>query len=330
VEGAIMGALAHALPGEVCGEIKGTANHVYIGGKNPRKPGSYFLYYEYPHGGTGAFLEGDGNNAVSEYSLGDIGSIQPVEAIENEFPLYVERCEIRVDSGGDGRTRGGLGLRRDIRLLEKRGTFSVLSDKNVIPPYGVFGGYSSAPNHFIVIRNSQEIQPSPFPGKVTGFELQEGDIVVECSAGGGGYGDPIERDPLIVLKDVQEEYITLEKAVKRYGVVIEKGEIHWKETEKLRLKMKKDRFFFQVGVLEGEELDKGRRIVEIGYDAAKKIGVSEGDLLEFVNPHGAPLRVWARIPLDLKGFSSRIGHLGMRLLKIQPGDRMELRRIKEV
>jgi len=325
-----MGAMAKALPGEVCGEVKGTVNHIYIGGTNPRKSDSYFVYYEFPAGGTGAFLEGDGNNAVKEYSSGDFGSIQPVEAIENEFPLYVERCELRVDSGGDGRTRGGLGLRRDIRLLNKRGTFSVLSDKNVIPPYGVFGGYSGAPNRFTVIRNGQEIEPSPFPGKVTGFELQEGDIVVERSSGGGGYGDPLERNPLIVLNDVREEYLTQEKAKKRYGVVIVKGEIHWEETEKLRMKMRKDRFFSQVSPLEGEELEKGRRIMEIGPEAAKRLGVSNEDLLECVNLQGASLRVWARICTDLEGSLSRIGRLGLKLLKVQPGEQVELRRIEGI
>jgi N-methylhydantoinase B len=324
-----MGAMANALPGEVCGEVKGTVNHTYIGGVNPRKPDGYFVYYEFPSGGTGAFLEGDGNNAVSEYSVGDFGTIQPVEAIENEFPLSVERCEIRVDSGGDGKTRGGFGMRRDVRLLSSRATFSVLSDKNIVAPYGVFGGFSGAPNRFTVIRNGQEIEPSPLPGKISGFELLEGDIVVERTSGGGGYGDPLERDPMSVLNDVREEYLTLETAEKRYGVVIDKGEIKWEETQRLRQKMKEERLFVQVSALE-YELVNGRRIVEMGSETAKRIGVSDGDLFECVNPHGAPLRGWARICPDLDGSVCRIGRIGLKLLKLRPGDKAELRRLRGV
>jgi len=327
VEGAIMGAMGPALPEEVCGEVKGTVNHVIIGGTRPRQADSQYVYYEFPSGGTGAFLEGDGNNAVKEYSSGDFGSIQPVEAIENEFPLFVERCELRVDSGGDGRTRGGLGLRRDIRLLGRKATLSVLSDKNVIPPYGVFGGYSGAPNRFTVIRNGELVEPSQFPGKVSGFELQEGDVVVERSSGGGGYGDPLERDPRLVLDDVREECLSMEKAGRNYGVVIEGGEIDREETDRRRLGMKKERLFLQAGILEGEELEHGRRIVELNPDAARRIGVADGDLLECVNPLGAPLRVWAKILPDLQGTHFQIGTLGMKLLRIRPGAQVELRRI---
>jgi N-methylhydantoinase B len=329
VEGAVMGAMAQALSQEVCGEVKGTVNHTYIGGINPRRPDSYFVYYEFPSAGTGAFLEGDGNNAITEYSVGDFGTIQPVEAIENEFPLFVERCELRANSGGDGRTRGGLGLRREIRLLSKKGIFSVLSDKNVIPPYGVFGGHSGAPNRFTIIRNGQEIQPSPFPGKVTGLELQEGDIVVECSSGGGGYGDPLERDPVLVLNDVLEEHLTPEKARTRYGVAIEGKDINREETERLRREIKDSRFSFEVDVLEREELEKGRRVVEIGPEAALKMGVSEGDLLECVNPRGASLRVWAKISRERKGFLLRVGRLGLKLLGLNPGEQVDLRKVAE-
>jgi N-methylhydantoinase B len=327
VEGAVMGAMAQALPEEVCGEVKGTVNHVYIGGANPRKTGSSFIYYEFPSGGTGAFSEGDGNNAVTEYSVGDFGTIQPAEAIEHEFPLFVERCELRVDSGGDGRTRGGLGLRRDIRLLSKAASFSVLSDKNVIPPYGVFGGYSGAPNRFTVLRRGQEIQPSAFPGKVTGFELQEGDAVVECSSGGGGFGDPLERDAKQVLDDVLEELLTLERARSRYGVVIVGAQINREETERLRRKIRQSRVRFEVGTMQGEEFDRGRRVAEMSSGAAQELGVSEGDLLECVSVHGASLRVWAKVSGERDGYALRMGQFGVELLKLRPGERVELRRI---
>jgi len=327
VEGAVMGAMAQALPGEVCGEVKGTVNHVYIGGANPRKAGSSFIYYEFPSGGTGAFFEGDGNNAVTEYSVGDFGTIQPAESIENEFPLFVERCELRVDSGGDGRTRGGLGLRRDIRLLSGKASFSVLSDKNVIPPYGVFGGYSGAPNRFTVLRDGQEMQPSAFPGKATGFELQEGDIVVECSSGGGGFGDPLDRDAGLVLNDILEQQLTAETARSRYGVVIEGAKVDREKTERVRQEIRQARVRFEVGIAQDIEFERGRRVAELSPEAALKLGVSEGDLLECVSSHGASLRLWAKISWGRKGFALGMGQSGVKLMRARAGEQVELRRI---
>jgi N-methylhydantoinase B len=122
---------------------------------------------------------------------------------------------MRQDSGGDGKRRGGLGLRREIRVLSEEASLSVLSDKNIIPPFGVLGGFSGAPNRFTVIRKGQSISPSQFPGKVTRFPLERGDVVVMESSGGGGYGDPLERDPERIEKDLGEGLITKEKAETR-------------------------------------------------------------------------------------------------------------------
>lgn len=126
-------------------------------------------------------------------------TIQPVEAVEQKYPLRVERTELRVDSGGDGRWRGGLGLLREVRILAPTAQLSVLSEKNLLPPYGVCGGRAGAPNRFYVRRDGQAIEPSPLPGKVSGFPLRAGDVVVMESSGGGGYGDPLARDPEPVL-----------------------------------------------------------------------------------------------------------------------------------
>ena len=111
VESAVMGALSQAVAGKVTGDIKGGGNHCYVGGPDPRSGGT-FIFYEYPAGGTGAFEGGDGSNAVRTFTESDITTIQPVEAVEQKYPLRVERCALRPDSGGDGRWRGGLGLVR--------------------------------------------------------------------------------------------------------------------------------------------------------------------------------------------------------------------------
>ena len=101
VESAVMGALSQAIAGKVTGDLKGGGNHCYVGGPD-------FIFYEYPAGGTGGWDGGDGNNAVRAFTESDITTIQPVEAVEQKYPLRVERCELRPDSGGAGHYRGGL------------------------------------------------------------------------------------------------------------------------------------------------------------------------------------------------------------------------------
>ncbi|MBI4506367.1 MAG: hydantoinase B/oxoprolinase family protein, partial [Chloroflexi bacterium] len=143
---AMMGALAAVVPEAATGDNKGCGSHVYIGGHDD--DGRSFLFYEYPAGGTGAWGGGDGNNTVRNFQEGDFASIQPVEAIENESPLLVERCEIRRDSAGAGRWRGGFGLRREVRLLAARGTLSILTDRNILRPHGVFGAEAGAGHRY--------------------------------------------------------------------------------------------------------------------------------------------------------------------------------------
>ena len=124
VESAVMGALAQAIQGQVTGDLKGGGNHAYLGGVDPRT-GEAFVFYEYPAGGNGAWDGGDGNNTVRAFTESDMTTLQPVEAIEQKYPLRVERTTLREDSGGDGRWRGGLGLSRELRLLGPEARFSV-------------------------------------------------------------------------------------------------------------------------------------------------------------------------------------------------------------
>ncbi len=100
------------------------------------------------------------------------------------------------------------------------GALSVLTDKCVIPPFGVHGAKNGAGNHFVVIRDGEFLEPSAVPGKVSGFPLRREDVVREESAGGGGYGDPLERGPDLVATDVRLGYFTADQADRRYGVVL--------------------------------------------------------------------------------------------------------------
>ena len=139
-----LGALAQIIPERVSGDLCGTSFPNSIGGWNHRR-GRPYVYYEAPAGGNGGFAGADGSSAFANVDFGSIRTIQTAESIENEMPLLVERCELRADSGGEGARRGGLGLHREIRVLGEEGSYSVLSDRAAIPPFGVRGRRERTP-----------------------------------------------------------------------------------------------------------------------------------------------------------------------------------------
>ena len=289
VESAVMGALSQAMAGKVTGDLKGGGNHCYVGGHDPRT-GDTFIFYEYPAGGTGAFDGGDGSNAVRAFTESDITSIQPVEAIEQKYPLRVERCALRPDSGGHGRWRGGLGLVREVRLLAPTAQLSVLAEKSLLPPYGVCGGLAGAPNRFRVRRDGVAVDPSPVPGKVSAFPLAAGDVVLMESSGGGGYGDPLDRDPALVLADVAAGVITPATAEGIYGVVFGATGADPRATAARREVLRRGRVRV---TLDRRDEDGARvRTIALSGPVATTLGLEPGDVVELVNTAGAPLRAW--------------------------------------
>ena len=326
-ESAVMGSLAKAIPDRVTGDIKGTANHLHISGLSPQS-GRTFIFYEYPAGGTGAFNEEDGNNAVRSFTEGDFGSIQPVESIENLFPLIVEKCELRVDSAGDGKTRGGLGLRREIRVIAEDASLSILSDKNLIPPYGVLGGFWGAANCFHVIREGQWVAPSEIPGKVSRFPLKKGDLVSMETSGGGGYGDPLERDLCLIEKDLCEGFVTEEKTKVRYGVALIDGRIDEARTFQLRETLRKQQNYLKTLLWNGEECEGPRRLCLVGNQTLKDLGLKGRDLVELVNPRGAPLRAWIKGLEGAERGAVYLGKGGMEILGVEERSKIKLRKVE--
>ena len=112
IDSVVASAMGHVAPEMTVGDLKGGANHVIISGADDG--GGNYIHYEWPAGGTGASDGTDGSNAVRSFNEGDFNSIQSVEMVEGQFPLRVERCEIRENMCGDGEYRGGFGLRRDV------------------------------------------------------------------------------------------------------------------------------------------------------------------------------------------------------------------------
>lgn len=321
--GMMVSALGQALPGNLVGDLKGGANHVYLSGPQPGGEG-LFLLYEYPAGGTGATQANDGNHAVRAFPEGDFNVVQAVEIVESQCPVSIEHYGLRDGSCGDGEFRGGCGMRRDVRVLEDGASLSVLADHAVIPPFGVASGHGGAANRFVVLREGEVIEPSPVPGKVGGFALLKGDIVRMESAGGGGYGDPIARDPERVRRDVALEYLTEEQARTRYGVVLEDGGVDTVATRDARQKLLGNRELHSVALANQDDFDGTRRRLTLSMPAAERLGVTEGDLVEVASPmSGAALRAWVR--LGGEGERLRIGPLGLSVLGCQAGDEVEVR-----
>lgn len=327
LEGLVMGALGMADPGRLVGDLKGASNITTVGGFDPvRRRG--FAFVEFPAGGTGATTANDGNNTVRNFAEGDLSSIQPVEAIENVWPMRVERMTLRRDSGGAGRRRGGLGLERHVRLLAPDARLSVLSDKNVIPPYGVAGGHGGAPNRFTVLRDGREIEPSAMPGKVTGFRMRAGDVLVMRSAGGGGCGDPLAREPARVAEDVRLGYVSREQAAAVYGVAVGTKGADGAASEGLRARLAAARVRLTLRLLDGDELDGSRRLVALAPATAARLGLSANDLVEIPSPGGPSLRGWVRTDAALPGDICAIGASAMTMLRVAAGAVVELRRVQ--
>lgn len=318
--GLTVAALGQAVPTAIAGDLKGGANHMYISGTHPEH-GGLFLLYEYPAGGTGATCDTDGVHAVRAFPEGDFNAVQSAEVLESQSPLRVEYYGLREGSCGDGEHRGGLGLRRDIRVLVETANLSVLADKNVLPPFGVNGGCSGAANRFVVVRDGEEREPSPMPGKVGGYALERGDVVRIETAGGGGHGDPLRREPSLVASDVADGVIDARQAHERYGVVLSaaknpgrnisgkkfpgpgwsgEGTIDESATDRLRTDIAARRVRLELA-LDEAPADAGdpREWLRLGHAAAGRLSASDGDLVELVPAGaGASVRAWARVDGD--------------------------------
>ncbi|MDE0056740.1 MAG: hydantoinase B/oxoprolinase family protein, partial [Defluviicoccus sp.] len=328
IDAVVAQAMSQVVPEMSVGDLKGGANHIHIAGPAPTGEGTY-IHYEWPAGGTGASLGVDGNNACRSYNEGDFNSIQSVETVEGAFPLRVERCELRRGCCGDGASRGGFGLRRDIRILGESAMLSVLSEKNVIPPYGVEGGKAGASNRFFVIRGGETVEPSDMPGKVSGFRLEAGDVVREETAGGGGHGDPLSRDPERVREDVVGDYLTPGQAERRYGVVLGPDlEVDTQATRTKREALAAARPRPRIEAANEEMFDGTRRRVIVPARIAEQAGIADGALVEVSTGRGAPLRAWARIADE--GSAVLAGASSLAIVRASPGDPIEIAAARSV
>ena len=322
-----LGALAQIIPDLISADLCGSSFPNAIGGFNKRRNRQY-VYYEAPAGGNGGFREADGPSAYVNVDFGNLPSIHNVESIESEMPIMIDSCALRMDGGGEGARRGGVGMQRAVRLIDEEGTYSVLSDRAVIPPWGVLGGQSGKPYH-LSIRRDEDIIEFETPGKITGHPIQCNDTVVMCSSGGGGYGDPLDRETDRVLEDVNFGYVSIERARDGYGVVIASdGSIDKEATLALREELKSKRV--KLKVIADDTIDsyvgaKGRRrVLTLSATDAKHLNVDHDDLVELLGKHPAPLRAWVRIATDMTCGTVRMDAFGQKVLGLKDGDETTL------
>jgi N-methylhydantoinase B len=211
-------AMADAVPERTIAATKGIVCNVAYGGRDPRDDEDY-VYYETVAGGYGARSEKDGMEAVQTHFQNTANS--PIEELETEIPLYVRRYELIQDSAGAGRRRGGLGVRRDLEFYDHEASFSLLSDRARSRPWGLFGGAEGSAARYVI--NPDSPGEYDVASKST-TDLAVNDIASVQTPGGGGYGNPLERPPDMVLEDVIDGKVSVDAAKEEYGVVVDESD----------------------------------------------------------------------------------------------------------
>ncbi|MCT2584482.1 hydantoinase B/oxoprolinase family protein [Actinophytocola sp. S1-96] len=206
----LLAALAKAVPDRVPAGSHSSITYVTFAGTDA----DFFVYPEVIAGGAGARPDRDGLDAVQVHVTNS--SNLPIEALELEYPLRVETYELITDSGGAGEYRGGLGVRRDIRVLADHATFSAHADRQTFPPQGLAGGRDGSTGRFVLRPGTDTEQVLP-GGRVSGIALRAGDVLRIESPGSGGYGDPHARPAESVAADVRQGRVSAESARDDYG-----------------------------------------------------------------------------------------------------------------
>ncbi len=209
----MFGALAMMLPERVKAAGDGGNTGISIGGYYAdRKP---FVYVDFTCGAWGARPWADGLDGNS-HMFANMAS-HSIEITELEHPIQLLAYEFVPDKAGAGKYRGGVPFRRDYRFLETEGILQVRSDRRDHRPFGLYGGSPGAPseNYF-----NPDAENRVLPGKFT-MTVRKGDVLRHVLAGAGGWGDPLERDPGAVLRDVRNELLSAAKARADYGVVVD-------------------------------------------------------------------------------------------------------------
>lgn len=228
---AVFAALVKAIPDKVTAAPAGSSGNFVLGGFDPDKDMGYVMY-QISGGGYGGNADHDGlSNGCS--TIG-ISKTPPVEVMEQYFPILFRKFALRESSGGPGEHRGGFGIEYEIEILRGDARASFVMDHGRYGPQGALGGVEGAPNEVRVYRNGETYIP-PHLSKDQDIPVGPGDRIEVRTPGGGGYGNPRRRDPVLVARDVRRGYYTFGEARRWFGVAVrEDGTIDEPETLALR------------------------------------------------------------------------------------------------
>lgn len=199
---------------------------IVLGGNEPSTGRSY-NHYEIFGSAYGARSNADGVSCVDVH-IGNC-KITPIEIVESEFPVCIQRFDIRTDSGGAGTYRGGVGFRREYEIEAGSARFSKRDDRHDVAPPGIKGGREGTTGATVINPGTDE--EVHLPSKFGDYHVEAGDIIRIDRAGGGGSGDPTDRDPQAVLADIRQGYISIEAAEREYGVVLTQKDGQYKLDE---------------------------------------------------------------------------------------------------
>lgn len=216
-----MVAMGKLVPDQITAEEPSSINHQNLDGIDTRPDRGRFVFYDAVSGGCGARSTKDGLDFVRTIRSGNY-TMMSSEVLENLFPIVFEKQQLRRDSGGAGKFRGGVGLEREYRVLTDT-TISVLGDHGFIPAAGLAEGQRGSPTRWHVKRHDNgEVEPvSPKFRTKGALGVRAGDVVRLLTPSGGGWGAACERDVARVLDDVLDEKVSLDQARDLYGVVID-------------------------------------------------------------------------------------------------------------
>jgi N-methylhydantoinase B len=212
----IFGAFAKIAPERAQGSPFATINALSLAGW--REQHRRWIMFCFFGGGLGGSPESDGlnhsNNPIST------ATIPPVEILESLYPVMFTQWALRPDSAGPGKHRGGLGAIYEIEALAEGGAdVFLIGERGKYPPFGVNGGGTAALNRFVYETDRGDATP-PLVSKVTDVKIRQGHKVRLETPGGGGFGDPIAREPERVIRDVRLGYVSRDSARRDYKIVL--------------------------------------------------------------------------------------------------------------
>jgi N-methylhydantoinase B len=230
--GVFAGALAKAVDGYMPADQE-TIRYTGITGHD--RDGNWYLYREILGGGSGGRYYADGSDTI--HVVPDSRNM-PAEFIETTFPARIVKLGLAADSGGPGQYRGGLGYCKEIRVLEDASFLSV-ADRSILSCWGLKGGRAGTP--FRVTIDPGGPNERVLPGLADDEPVRSGELVRIETTGGGGWGDPLERDPALVAVDVLQEKVSRASAESDYGVVLDGFEVDSSATKTLRDQLREER-----------------------------------------------------------------------------------------